>query len=201
MKILVVAATQGEIAPLLDQPGRGSDLRFLITGVGMVATAFALGTHLAGNKYDLAINAGIAGSFDRNLKIGEVLSVSEDLFAELGAEDHNDFLPIDKLGFGESLMRPVAPGFDIHLKQAKAITVSRVHGNETTIYNTMSRLHPQLESMEGAAFFYSCNQVNLPSIQIRAVSNYVERRNLSNWNVQLAVENLNTTIISLLERL
>lgn len=197
----MVAATQSEIGPLINRFGNYNDVRILITGVGMVATAFALGMHLATNRYDLAINAGIAGSFDRSLSIGQVLSVSEDFFAELGAEDDEDFLPIDKLGFGESLVQPIQPEFDINLKQAKAITVSRVHGNETTIYKTMSRLHPQLESMEGAAFFYSCNQVKLPSVQIRAVSNYVERRNLSNWNIELAVQNLNTSVISLLETL
>lgn len=167
----------------------------------MVATSFALGTHLANNKYDLAINAGIAGSFDRNLNIGEVLQVTEDCFAELGAEDGDEFLPIDKLGFGESRMWPVKPQIAPALKPAKAITVSRVHGNETTIYNTMNRLRPQIESMEGAAFFYSCNQVNLPSVQIRAISNYVERRNLSNWNIELAIQNLNLAVAAYLEKL
>ena len=73
----------------------------LITGVGMVATAFALGRHLANNDYDLAINLGIAGSFDRNIALGEVLEITQDTFAELGAENDNEFLPIDQLGFGQ----------------------------------------------------------------------------------------------------
>ncbi|HEY0895381.1 MAG TPA: futalosine hydrolase, partial [Sphingobacteriaceae bacterium] len=208
-KVLLVSATEAEIAPFLGSSGNGGASRVsghqvttLITGVGMVATAFRMGMHLSSGRYDLAINTGIAGAFDRNLQIGAVFQVSEDCFAELGAEDGDEFLPIDKLGFGESRILPLTaqhpvPGWP----SARAITVSRVHGNETTIYKTMSRLQPQIESMEGAAFFYACNQVKLPSVQLRAVSNYVERRNLSGWNIPLAVENLNAAIFTYLQKL
>lgn len=198
MKILLVAATTTEIVPILAQAESSlfshHQLEILVTGVGMVATAFALGKKFAVNNYDLAINAGIAGSFDRNLQLGEVLQVSEDSFAEMGAEDGEGFLPIDKLGFGESIMRPVNTDLQINVKQVRAITVNRIHGNETTIYTTMSRFHPQIESMEGAAFFYSCNQAGIPSIQIRSVSNYVERRNRENWEISLAIKNLNEVL-------
>ena len=103
MRILLVAATQPEIEPLfavgsnkLALPTANSKLQthLLIAGVGMVATAFALGRHLAVNHYDLAINLGIAGSFDRNLNLGEVVEITHDSLAELGAEDDADFLPI-----------------------------------------------------------------------------------------------------------
>ncbi|RYZ97146.1 MAG: futalosine hydrolase, partial [Sphingobacteriaceae bacterium] len=151
MRILIVAATAPEIAPLV------SDLRFavfdcdqashiapdlkeaynkypistLITGAGMVPTAFALGGHLAKNKYDLAINLGICGSFDRNIPLGEVLEITEDTFAELGAEDDEDFIPMTALGFGEETFKSnyTLPA-EMKIKQAAAITVNTVHGNE-----------------------------------------------------------------------
>ena len=65
----------------------------------MTATAFALGRELATNQYDLAINLGIAGSFDRNIALGEVVEVTDDRFSELGAEDDEAFLTIDEAGF------------------------------------------------------------------------------------------------------
>jgi futalosine hydrolase len=52
--------------------------------------------------------------------------------------------------------------------------------------------------MEGAAFFYSCAQAGLPSIQLRAISNWVEPRNRDAWNIPLAISNLNQTIAQLL---
>ena len=216
MRILIVAATQGEIAPLFNMESSEAwpagatqpqatphDLRLLITGVGMVATAFALGRHLAQSQYDLAINLGIAGSFDRNIALGEVVEVTSDIIAELGAEDDESFLSIEQLGFGESIFNASASLSNLFsqgapadskllVKKAVSITVNSVHGNDNAIRKITERLNPQIESMEGAAFFYACKQAGVPCLQIRAVSNYVEKRNRSNWQIGLAIKNLNT---------
>src|SRR5204862_354098 len=70
-----------------------------ITKAGMVNTAFELGA-FKGDDFDLAINAGVAGSFGKYKK-GEVVNVTKDCFSELGAEDDLNFLSIDDLGLGE----------------------------------------------------------------------------------------------------
>lgn len=184
----------------------------LITGVGMVATAYALGRHLAANHYDLVLNLGIAGSFDRNLALGEVVEVTSDSFSELGAEDDSTFLPIEQLGFGQSSfnagtsLAAIAAQFtnnqsSLSIKQVAGITVNTVHGNEQTIQQVNNRLTPQVESMEGAAFFYACHQAGIPGLQIRAVSNYVEKRNRDNWQIGLAIKNLNTFAAELIRQL
>jgi futalosine hydrolase len=219
MRILIVAATAPEIGPLI------SDLRFttydcdqgahisaelkdtysknyiatFITGAGMVATAFALGKHLATNQYDLAINLGICGSFNRDIALGDVLEITRDTFAELGAEDDETFIPMAQLGFGEDTYQSgytLPVGFN--LQQATAITVNTVHGNEASIQKISKRVNADLESMEGAAFFYACRQMNVPCVQIRAVSNYVEKRNRDAWQIGLAVKNLNKFAVDLL---
>jgi futalosine hydrolase len=180
------------------------DLELLITGVGMVATAFSLGNHLAIHKYDLAINLGIAGSFDRNIALGEVVEVVEDSLSELGAEDGEDFLTIESMGFGESKFKSTVALSDygnFNLKKCTAITVNTVHGHEPSIKKLTSRIQPQLESMEGAAFFYACKQAGVPCLQIRAVSNYVEKRNRDAWQIGLAIKNLNSFADELLKRL
>jgi len=110
MRILVVVATELEVLSLKsevlsrneDSGLKTFDFELLITGVGMVATAFALGRHLAANKYDLALNLGIAGSFDRDITIGELVEISQDTISELGAEDDDAFLPIEKMGFDQT---------------------------------------------------------------------------------------------------
>ena len=199
MQILIVAATQAEIEPLTTHFDPAKPFDVLITGVGMVATAFALGGHLQVKKYDLAINLGIAGSFDRNIALGEVVEVTEDELSELGAEDDMDFIPIAKMGFGESRYVSSA-NIDTGLRKVSAITVNTVHGNEVSIGKIKSRLNPQLESMEGAAFFYACEKSGLPCLQIRAVSNYVEKRNRDNWQTGLAIKNLNNFAIDLINK-
>lgn len=201
MDILLVAATQAEIKPLLDGFGEEKPFDVLITGVGMVATAFALGKKFTQKKYDLAINLGIAGSFDRTLNLGEVVEIEQDTLSEFGAEDGDQFLPIEFLGFGESVFKPIDPMLLLSIKKVRAITVNTVHGGENSIQKITKRLNPQLESMEGAAFFYACKNSMVPSIQIRAVSNYVEKRNRENWKIGLAVKNLNDFAIEFLTRL
>ncbi|HEY4325452.1 MAG TPA: futalosine hydrolase [Mucilaginibacter sp.] len=218
MRILVVAATLEEVGSLKSEVGsqklevnqdsglKTHDFELLITGVGMVATAFSLGRHLATNNYDLVVNLGIAGSFDKNIPLGEVLEITADTIAELGAEDDNQFLSIERLGFGESTYYPTTKISDLYnlfntfnLKQTTAITVNTVHGNDASIKRVADRLSPQLESMEGAAFFYVCQQMAVPCLQIRAVSNYVEKRNRDNWNIGLAIKNLNTFAVDFLK--
>jgi len=209
MKLLLVAATRLEIEPTIHHFGletglissRDHDIKLLITGVGMVATAYALGKELARSTYDLAINAGIAGSFGSSIQTGDVVLVTEDHFSDLGAENRDKFLAIDDLGFGESKIIPLKhktinlPG----LNYVKSITVNTVHGNKKSIEAVVERLNPQIETMEGAAFFYACNHAGLASVQLRAVSNVVEERNTANWNIHLAVKNLNDRLIELIE--
>ncbi|SDE51846.1 futalosine hydrolase [Mucilaginibacter pineti] len=203
MLILIVAATAPEIEPLTQYFGNKIDV--LVTGAGMVPTAFALGRHFTKPKYDLVLNLGIAGSFDRAIQPGYVVEVTEDTFAETGAEDDEHFIPITTLGFGENTYRPTTSLSEVnsnfHLQKARAITVNTVHGNEASIKKVQERLNPQLESMEGAAFFYACQQMGMACMQIRAVSNYVEKRNREAWQIGLAIKNLNTFAIDLIDKI
>ncbi|MGM9476681.1 futalosine hydrolase [Pedobacter sp. GSP4] len=196
MKTLVVAATKAELSFLYQHFSltegdfvESKNFDLLITGVGMVATAFALGKHLS-HKYDLVVNLGIAGCFDRNIELGTVLNITEDTFAELGTENRDEFLSIADLGFGENHYTSRTQR-RVGLPLAKGITVNCVTGSEKSIKKLMDRFSPVTESMEGAAVFYACKQLNIDCLQIRSVSNYVEPRNRDNWKIGLSIKNLN----------
>jgi len=201
MKILVVAATKAELNFFYQHFNlpdgnfvEHKNFDLLITGVGMVATAFALGKHLS-HKYDLVVNFGIAGCFDRSIALGTVLNITEDTFAELGAENGDDFLTITDLGFGENHYTS-RPQKEVALPIAKGITMNCVTGSEKSIKKLIQRLNPTTESMEGAAIFYACEQLNIDCLQIRSISNYVEPRNKETWKIGLAVKNLNDWAIA-----
>ena len=99
MKILIVAATQQEIKALLQPDLKWrDDIDFLISGVGVIETTFKLTAFLLSNQYDLVINIGIAGAFSSELKLGEVVFVKSDCFADLGAEDVDTFMPLNEMG-------------------------------------------------------------------------------------------------------
>ena len=88
-----------------------------------------------------------------------------------------------------------------NLQKVKGITVNTVHGNEESIAEIVNRLNPDVESMEGAAFFKVCKEFAVPCIQIRAISNNVEKRNKANWNMSLAIGNLNNQVARIIMEL
>ncbi|AOM76776.1 futalosine hydrolase [Pedobacter steynii] len=207
MKILLVAATKAEIAILIEHFHLAEDefmqteaFDILITGVGMTATAFAMGKYLSAS-YQLVLNLGIAGSFDPGIPLGSVLNIVTDDFSELGAEDKGTFLPIENLGFGKSsfqalnnLLHPSLSG----LPKVKGITVNTAHGTQQSIQEIRNRLNPVTESMEGAAVLYCCEKEGIACLQIRSISNYVEPRNKESWKIGLAIKNLNEWAIGFL---
>ena len=192
MEILLVAATEQEINSSLF-----SDKSILITGVGMVDTMLYLTKHLSKRNYALVVNIGIAGSFNDSLMIGDVVEVVEDNFSEIGFEDGNSFSEFIDLDVTNTFKTEGRT----NLKQVKAITVNTVHGNENSIRDIVNRLNPDIESMEGAAIFAVCKEFSIPCVQIRAISNKVEKRNKANWDIPLAIQNLNTTLSRIITEL
>ena len=207
MKILVVVATRSEIAPLLEHFNSldedyliSEDFDVLVTGVGMTATAFALGQKLS-NSYHLILNLGIAGSFDQTLPLGSVVNIHIDQFSELGAEDGENFLPINDLGFGQAAYHARNNLLNTQvtkLKKVTGITVNTVHGEKNSIQSVSQRLNPTTESMEGAAVLFCCEKAAIPCLQIRSISNYVTPRDKSQWKIGLAIKNLNQWAIDFL---
>jgi futalosine hydrolase len=212
-KVLLIAATAAEIAPTLEHlritvnsekgcflaDGDNQDMMTVLTGVGMVNTAFELGK-LIGSHFDVVINAGLAGSFVK-FRTGDVVNVHQDCFSELGAEDGDRFISIDEMGFGSqniSLHNLFENNYTKNIPKCNGVTVNTVHGNEKSIQHIVEKFQPHVESMEGAAFIQAANAFNWRAIQIRAISNPVERRNRDNWNIGLAVKNLNSVLIELL---
>ncbi len=211
MKILIVSATKAEILPFLSQNKKAVDV--LVTGVGMVNTVFHLTQKLLNTKYDWVINAGVAGSFDKTIPLGTVCRVQQDFFSEIGFENpdgtFSSFLGSSLFPENEILFSENNSSFHSSISSlpvASGITVNTVHGNETSIEKLQNFLHSSdkfqntiLESMEGAAVFYVCQKMQAKAVQLRAVSNYVENRDLEKWNMLLAIQNLNDFLLKIID--
>ncbi len=205
MKILIVAATELEIKPFLNELDSFQDKPdVLITGVGTPFVVYHLLKKLQEQSYDLVINAGIAGAFNESLQIGELLRVEHDEFADLGIESKNGIVTCFEAGFANPNEFPFTKGrlvpsktetvFD-DLRKASAITVNLAHGTKANCDLFKNKYKADLESMEGAAVFYTCMNEDVSCIQIRAVSNYVKEKEEAQWNISLAVENLNSYLV------
>jgi futalosine hydrolase len=210
MDLLIVAATQGEMRPIPLSPFRRAfNPNVLITGVGMVATTYALTKHFQSNEYDLVLQVGVAGSYDTNLKLGDLVFVTSDQYGDFGAEDHDQYLDIFDMGLLDKNADPFTDGrlfttlLPVHnhikLPQVCGLTVNTVSGKESTIERRRNMFKCAVESMEGAAFHEVCMRENVPFAQVRAVSNYVTLRDKSQWRMKEAIDNLNQWLVNFID--
>lgn len=222
MRILFVGATCFELyrffENLIEIEGEGKnifhykwydlEIDLLIPGIGMTFTAYHLTRALYATKYDLVINAGIAGSFKDELSIGTVVNVTSEQICDLGIEECNSVISLFDAGFMEANQFPFENGRLLNqtrFKELELATVSGVtgnisHGSQESIAKIASGFDPDVESMEGAAVFYVCLHEKVPFLEIRAISNFVELRDTAKWDIPLAIENLTDELFRFLRK-
>lgn len=222
MQIALISATPFEIQPLLDflqknyptaTPDRyelpNLTLHVWVTGVGLMATTYQITRRLAQTPVQWVLNAGIAGSFRRDWELGTVVQVVADQLGDCGVEDADGkFSSIFDMGLTDRNEPPFVNGKLYNptettpfLPEAQAITVHQVNGNAASIQKMQEKYQADIETMEGAAVHYVCQLHHVPFLQIRSLSNYVEPRNKANWQIGLAIENLNKVLLDILSSL
>ncbi len=218
MNCLLIASTAIEIAPFIDHYNTSSKkdhiefkLDILITGVGILNTAYQLTTYLNRKKPDLIIMVGIAGTFNPKLALGKVVAVKNDIVADLGVMEKKTWIDGFDLKLIDRNKAPYSKGKLLNtnkvllertrLPLVNAVTVNQITTSKATIEIYKNRYKPAIESMEGAALHFIALNENIPFIQIRGVSNYIGERNKKNWKIKEAVHNSNLVIIHLFESL
>ena len=205
MKILVTAATEGEIEHFTLQ-NETTDV--LVTGVGAPACIYALTKQLQQKKYDIILQAGIAGMFKNSFELAQTVVVKQDVFADLGIYENNQFFTLFEKGFTNENKLPYSNGYLINflaehfsLAAANAITVNTVTDNKEQINVLIKKYDPEIESMEGAAFHYVCISEEVSFLQLRSISNVVGERDKANWKIKESIKNLNENLIRIVQQL
>lgn len=222
MNILLLAATPPEIAPTVNWlRGLATDqqrntlifprcsITVLFTGLGTMGTAYQLGEHFAGaDKPNLAIQGGVAGAMDRSLKLTEVVNVTSDRLIDLGAETaEGSWLSPTDMGFPpgppfdeRGVLSVGGPGAILPYSTVAGGTVNRTTGTQRTL--DLLQVHfpdVQVETMEGAAFFYACRMAEVDALQLRGISNYVGVRDRSAWKMTEAIGAINQALQRVLQ--
>ena len=216
MDILIVAATEHEIAITRQYLSekiyqrRDCNVHVLITGVGLVNTTYTLSKYLSKNKPDLAIQAGIGGSFHPFYPPGSVVVVQEEVFGDLGVEENGAFKDVFDMNLADNIF-PFSGKMlvnthtsllkTIKLKPVRGVSINEITTGKQRIQQMMRKYNVMVESMEGAAFHYVCLQEYIPFVQLRAVSNFVGERDKTQWQMREAIENLNRELTALLRPL
>lgn len=223
MNILICSSTTFEIASFINHldsiADKKSYLEFqvnghsifpLVTGLGATNTAFGIARFPKISSIQLAINVGLAGSYKKDFETGTVVEVIKDRFADLGAEDNDGtILDIFDLELQKPDQFPYSGGwiknkirpYHTDLREAVGLTVNKVSGTPLSIALIKEKYEADIESMEGAGFFYACKMLDINCCQLRAISNPVEPRNKANWKVELAIERLNQSLIKFIHAL
>jgi len=209
MKILLVSATAHELDSLkLKNNDPAIKTEILISGIGIASTTYHVTRGLMENKYDVVIQTGIAGSFTNDLNLGEVVFVNADTFGDSGIEETGKFKSLFSSGLANKNDFPFTNGWLINehkllpvelLKSIKAITVNKITDDKKQIELQRNIFNVQAESMEGAALHYVCLHMNIPFLQIRAISNLVGERDKSKWKMTEAISNLNIELNKIIE--
>lgn len=188
------------------------DIDILVTGYGSVFMAYNLTKIFQKNFYDLAINVGLARSFDYFLEIGFVVNVIQDQFADLGFEYKGDLFNLWDQEMIDSNLYPFIDStlsnignFELEevekLPKVKSITLNTMYSSFEHVEKFREKYNPDIETMEGAAFFFVCLSEQVSFLQIRAISGYADFQNIENWNLPNVLENLADTTISILNEL
>jgi futalosine hydrolase len=196
MSLLIVAATELEIKPIINLMNGEAD--FLIHGIGAGSTSYHITKKICANSYDLVIQTGIAGTYEGGPMLGEAVGVISDRYADLGIEEKGMITPLEKAGFAAFDQHPFTNGCLMNpwvskwnaqdLRMVTAATVNLIHDDMNRTQKLVDQFHPEIETMEGAAFHQVCIMENIPFIQIRGISNHVGVRDKSRWKMDQAIE-------------
>lgn len=209
MKVLVVAATAFEIAPFTDWlPRAQADADVLITGIGLMNTSWHLCRQLALKEYQLVVQAGIGGSFDKRIPLGAVVKVKKDRIADLGVWEQKAFNNVYDMKLVKPNQFPYRNGWLVNTTSGldradgipfvAAVSVNRITTGTALIRQWEEKYNPSVESMEGAAFHYACLMAGIPFLQLRSISNYVGERDKSKWKLKASIASLNETLVKII---
>jgi futalosine hydrolase len=200
---LIAAATEYEMKPFLAEcmPGGFSHL---LTGIGPVETAVRLSSrlHANGEKVAGVINFGVAGAYihsDSRKGPGllDICVADREVLGDLGVclleriEPFTgkhlrapDSFVVDQLLLART--RDILRANHIPHFCGTFVTVACASGTAERGRMLAEQHRGLCENMEGAAVARVCDAFNLPFLEIRCISNMVEDRDTSRWQLHKA---------------
>ncbi len=217
--ILAVAATEIEMAPFVAESAAVAHCcRTLVTGVGLVESALRLTRFLCENKkrFEAVIHFGVGGAYLQPKLSGQpnlldICLAEHEVLGDFGISLGDSMAYLDSSLTGEisSAMdtdilkrsRSVLDRFGVKYQTGVFITVNGITATNARGKMLQSRWNGLCENMEGASVARVCRDFELPSLELRCISNYVEDRDTSIWRLQEACQKAASTTIQLIEGL
>jgi len=188
-------AYRGEVA--------GKPVILAVTGIGKINAAGAVTALLERFDPELLINTGCAGAYrESGLALRDLAVATVEVNGDDGVMAPDGWHPLDLIGIpaveknGETFFNRipltrwaldkaafVAEAEGVSLRQGPFITVSTVSGTAVRGAELSRRFGGICENMEGGAAAQVCLLYGVDCLEVRGVSNLVEDRELSRWDI------------------
>ena len=203
----------------------GHTVRLIETGVGAVNAAHALTVALESAKPAFVLQIGIGGAYvSSGLATGDLAIATEECYGDMGVLTPDGWRGMDFIGFPVVASAPpcfnrfslnaalvkdtrrclAAIAWDEPPPQIATgpfVTVNQCSGVQAVGDAVAARFGGICENMEGAAAAHVCVLYTVLFVELRCISNLVEDRNFSAWNIPLAMRRTQTAAKAMLEGL
>lgn len=207
-----------------ESPSGRHRVTLAVTGVGKTTTAWKCAAILESEgigAVDCLIDTGVCGAYPGSgLDVGDIVVATSEIMGDEGVLTPDGWQSLVSLSlpvmthrgnryFNEFPLSQVrceqavrlAATLGITLRRGKFVTVSTCSGTWTRGEEMASRFGAICESMEGGAAAQVALAYDIPCMEIRGVSNLVEDRDLSRWNVPVAAEAAQRFILRYIEQM
>ncbi len=194
-----------------------NNIYHIISGIGKTNAASA--TTYTINKFspDIVILSGIGGAYpSRGVSIGDVVIAEKEFYGDEGIVMKDGYcsleitgIPILKKGkkiyfneFGlDKRLVNIVKRNNSQIKSGNFVTLSAITGTKERAIELSERFNAICENMEGAAVAHTCLVFGKRLIEIRGISNIVEDRDRSKWDIKKGIENCSEALLEILNEI
>lgn len=188
-------------------------------GVGKANAAAAAAALIERHRPALIISTGCGGAYPGSgLSVGDLAVASDEIFGDEGVTTPTGWMDLHQMGLpllsegerfwynsiplarheAEKAMQ-LADSHGLHLTRGRFVTVSGCSGTKTRGLELGRRHQAICENMEGAAVALTALRYGIPCLEIRGISNLVEDRDMSRWDISRAVEAAQRFVIKVVD--
>jgi futalosine hydrolase len=200
----------------------GRKITLAHSGIGKAAAAATAVSLLSSCRPEALLLFGCGGAYlGTDLGLGDLALASGEIFGDEGVATPTGFQdlaetrlamrrtpekfynnwPIDNElhDWAQPLLQAHAEDNKIKLLSGPFVTVSTCTGSTVVATEIVQRTKGLCENMEGAAVALACQQLSTPLLEVRGISNLVEDRDTSRWDLPAGMAAAQRAILELLQ--
>ena len=200
----------------------GRKITLAHSGIGKAAAAATAVSLLTNCRPEALLLFGCGGAYlGAELTLGDLALASGEIFGDEGVATPEGFRdlaetklpmrrtpepfynnwPVDNAlhDWAKPLLQAHATDNKIKLRSGPFVTVSTCTGSTVVATEIEQRTKGLCENMEGAAVALACQQLSTPLLEIRGISNLVEDRDTSRWDLPAGMVAAHQAVLELLK--